>query len=116
MVKWKEQPTATCPRCGEDENARHVWLCQEPAVFFVWPLLMYSLSVYLELVHTATEIIFWTTQRLTEWRSQEPLSSIRTDLPGLRQAIEAQDSIGWQAFFEGCIAIEWAGVQDSHFL
>jgi hypothetical protein len=26
MVQWKEQPTAACPRCGNDENARHVWL------------------------------------------------------------------------------------------
>jgi hypothetical protein len=48
----------------------------------------------------STEIIFWIIRRLTEWRSQESLSLIRTDLPGLRQAIEAQDSIGWQAFFD----------------
>jgi hypothetical protein len=98
MVQWKEQPTAACPRCGDDENARHVWLCQEPAMFFVWALLMYSLSAYLESIHTVTEIIFWIIRCLTEWRSQEPLSPIRTDLPGLRQAIEAQDSIGWQGW------------------
>jgi hypothetical protein len=37
-------------------------------------------------------------------------------MPGLLQAIAAQDRIGWLAFFEGCIAIEWAGVQEAHFV
>jgi hypothetical protein len=111
MVKWKEQPAVACPRCGKDENARHVWLCQEPAVFFVWALLMSSLSAWLlESVHTAMATIFWIIRHL------ESFSSVCTDLPGLSQVIKAQDSIGWQAFFEGCIAIKWAGVQDTHFL
>jgi hypothetical protein len=37
-------------------------------------------------------------------------------MPGLLQAIAAQDRIGWLAFFEGCIATEWAGVQEAHFV
>ena len=37
-------------------------------------------------------------------------------MPGLLQAIAAQDRIGWLAFFEGCIAVKWAGVQEAHFL
>jgi hypothetical protein len=31
-------------------------------------------------------------------------------------AFAAQDRIGWLAFFEGCIVVEWAGVQEAHFL
>jgi hypothetical protein len=116
MVKWKEQPTSDCPRCGFVENARHVWLCQEPAVFFVWALLMSSFSLWMESVHTANDIAYWIIQRLTEWRSPLPFSPIHTDLPGLSQAIEAQDQIGWLPFFEGCITIEWAGVQEAHYL
>jgi hypothetical protein len=116
MLKWREQPTAACPRCGETENARHVWLCQEPAVYFVWALLMSSFSAWLETVHTANDVTYWIIQRLTEWRSSEPLSVAYTDMPGLLEAIAAQDLIGWLAFFEGCIAIEWAGVQEAHFI
>jgi hypothetical protein len=37
-------------------------------------------------------------------------------MPGLLLAIAAQDRIGWLAFFEGCIAVEWSGVQEAHFL
>jgi hypothetical protein len=116
LVHRKEQPTPDCPRCGDSENARHVWRCQDPSVFFVWALLMSSFSSWLESVRTAPEIIFWIIRRLTEWRSSEPLSIARTDLPGLIEAIEAQDRIGWLAFFEGCIAKEWAGVQEAHFI
>jgi hypothetical protein len=57
MMKWKEQATSKCPRCGEHENARHVWLCQDPAVYFVWYLLMASFSAYLESLHTKNDII-----------------------------------------------------------
>lgn len=65
-----------------------MWLCQEPVVlFFVWAHLMSSLSSWLELVHTATDI--------TEWHSLNPLSPAHTYLPGLLQAIEAQDRMGF---------------------
>ena len=116
LVKWKEQPTSDCPRCGEHENARHVWTCQEPAVYFVWALLMTAFSKWLESVHTAKEVTFWIIQRLTEWRSSAPFSRPHSDMPGLLLAIAAQDRIGWLAFFEGCIAVEWAGVQEAYFL
>jgi hypothetical protein len=75
-----------------------------------------AFSKWRELVHTAKEVTFWIIQRLTEWRSSEPFSRPRSDMPGLLQAIAAQDRIGWLAFFEGCIAVEWAGVQEAHFL
>jgi hypothetical protein len=45
---------AGLPHCGQIENARHVWLCPEPAVFFVWALLMSSFSDWLTSLHTAT--------------------------------------------------------------
>jgi hypothetical protein len=89
MIQWKEQPTPVCPRCGLTENARHVWLCQEPVVFFVWDLLMSSFSAWLELVHTATAIAYWIIRRLKEWQSSEPLFPLHTDMPGLGQAFAA---------------------------
>jgi hypothetical protein len=116
-MKWKEQPTTSaCPGCGKVENARHLWLCQEPAVFFVWVLLMFSFSAWLEAIHTANDVTFWVIQLYTERQSPLPLSRAYTDMPGLMQAIDAQDCMGWLAFFEGCIAVEWAGVQEAHFI
>jgi hypothetical protein len=98
MVYWKQQPTPACPRCGDSENTRHIWLCiwlcQEPAVYFVWALLMASFSAWLESVNTANDITYWIIQHLTEWRSNEPFSLAHTDMPRLLLAIAAQDRIG----------------------
>jgi hypothetical protein len=117
MVHRKEQPAPDCPRCGDSENARHVGLCQDPAgVFFVRALSMSSFSSWLESIRTAPEIIFWIIHRLTEWHSSEPDSTARSDLPGLLEAVHAQDRLGWLAFLEGCIPVEWAGVQEAHFI
>jgi hypothetical protein len=74
-------------------------------------------SPWLTSIHTANEVTFWVNQGLTEWHSSQPFSVVhRTIRPGLLQAIKAQDSVGWLAFFQGCIAIEWAGVQEAHFI
>ena len=37
-------------------------------------------------------------------------------MPGLLQAFNVQDCIGGLASFEGCIAVEGAGVQEAHFI
>ena len=37
-------------------------------------------------------------------------------MPGLLKAIDVQDCIGWLALFEGCIAVQWAGAQEAHFI
>ena len=77
---------------------------------------MSSLSKWPEKINASKDITCWIIQRLTEWRSSEPSSTAQSDMPGLLQATAAQDRIGWLAFFEGCVAIEWAGVQEAHFV
>ena len=86
---WGEEPTSDFPRCGEHENARYVWTCQEPAVSFVWALLMSTFSKWLQSVHTAKDFTYWIIQRLTKWGSSEPFSNAQSNMPGLLQAIDA---------------------------
>jgi hypothetical protein len=97
-------------------NAGRVWPCQELAVFFAWALLTSSFGKWLESVHAAPDIVFLIIQRLIKWRSSEPSSPTQSNMAGLLQAIAAQDRVGWLAFFEGCDAIKWAGVQKANFL
>ena len=74
-------------------------------------------SKWLESVHTAKHhVTYWIIQCLMKWHSLGPFSNAQSDMPGLLQAINAQDCIGWLAFFEGCIAVEGAGVQEAHFI
>jgi hypothetical protein len=60
---------------------------------------MPSSSAWLESMHTANDITFWIIQCLTECHILEPFSAVYTDMPGLLQAITAQDGMGWLAFF-----------------
>jgi hypothetical protein len=81
LVQWREQQASpACPRCDLTEDTRHVWLCREPAVFFIWALLKSFFSNWLVLVHTDTAIIYWIIRHLTKWRSSDPFSPIYTDL------------------------------------
>ncbi len=54
---------------------------------------------------------------LSAWRvgAQSP-SSHHSQFLGLPAAIDAQSEIGWQALLEGCLAIEWAAVQQSYYI
>ena len=72
--------TRTLAMCGPAKNL--------PA------LLMPGFSKWLESIHTAKDVTYWIIQRLTEWRSSEPFSRPHSDMPGLLQAIAAQDRIG----------------------
>jgi hypothetical protein len=83
LVRWNEQPgTLACPRCNQPENAWHIWQCQDSTVFFVWALLMSSLSKWLKKVHAANSIIHRIIQRLTKWRISKPFSPALSDMPG----------------------------------
>jgi hypothetical protein len=33
----------------------------------------------------------------------------------LQEALQTQDAIGWDNFFEGCIAHKWEHIQDAHY-
>jgi hypothetical protein len=36
-------------------------------------------------------------------------------MAGAQEALQIQDGIGWDNFFEGCIATRWEHVQDAHY-
>ena len=50
-----------------------------------------------ESVHTANNVTYWIIRHLTKWRSSEPFSDAQSDMPGLLQAIVAQDRPYWMA-------------------
>ncbi len=36
MLRWKERDTDSCPRCGEREDAKHVWHCPSRNNLQIW--------------------------------------------------------------------------------
>jgi hypothetical protein len=43
MMRWNKRPSAVCPRCDDEEDARHVWVCQGAGANEVWEQSMASL-------------------------------------------------------------------------
>jgi hypothetical protein len=68
-------------------------------------------SVWLETVHTATDIAYWIIPAPTECRKFVTLSCYYRPIRFGAQAIAAQDRNGLVSIFR-CIVVEWAGVQE----
>jgi hypothetical protein len=52
---------------------------------------------------------------LFKWSDNLPMLPIQTDSVGLQNAIQHQDAIGWNNFFEGCITKDWEQAQDDYY-
>mgnify|MGYP003519673277 CR=1 FL=1 len=115
LVIWQERETEDCPRCSEFEDARHVWLCQEVEAKCIRKEGISSISRWMEETQTAPEIRAVIKTRMSQWSDGRPMPPIQTNTAGLQDALHAQDAIGWDNFFEGCIAKEWEQVQDAHY-
>ena len=47
MVQWKMQDSAACPRCGAEEDSRHVWTCQAVDAWWVRMQHIFKLDTWL---------------------------------------------------------------------
>ena len=72
MAIWKEWPTPDCPRCGEFEDALHVWQCQEHSVQGVWEQAIARLRTWLDWQKTQPGIHDAICNFLTAWHSNQP--------------------------------------------
>jgi hypothetical protein len=53
--------------------------------------------------------------RLTQWANNLPPTSSTTYSTSIHAALQIQDAIGWDNFFEGCIAKNWEEIQQSYY-
>ncbi len=54
--------------------------------------------------------------RLDTWYNGTMPLAAEYNFPDFNAAVQSQDALGWQAFFEGCLAVEWEGVQNAYLL
>lgn len=52
MLRRKEWAHALCPRCGREEDTRHVWLCGSPSSQRLWQMFLADLPMKLREVQT----------------------------------------------------------------
>jgi hypothetical protein len=118
MLLWKEWDNDKCPRCGHSpEDAKHVWECPCPRATEIWEESLVKLKAWMDSVDTIPGVAELIIDRLREWRTAptSPDNPIDHSFPGITAAVEAQDTIGWDRFLEGCLAQEWRSAQQTYY-
>ena len=98
-----------------DETTTHVLTCPAISSKLHWQEALVSLEDWLlnESVHPSiTDVIL---ARLALWRAGDPLPPCQTPHVPTRQAVAAQDALGWENFLLGRLSPLWAAAQQDHF-
>jgi hypothetical protein len=113
MVRWNEWPDPHRPRCGANEDATHVWLCQGNDSNALWVTALQSLQEWMVSVQTDPGISKAIITGLNNWRCGSTLAFPSGHY--LHCAVYQQSDIGWGNLLEGWISIEWVGVQQQFY-
>jgi hypothetical protein len=113
MHRWKQCNDSSCPRCGEHEDARHVWTCHGKGADDIWTQSLSELECWMSQVQTDPDVQHAILSHLQSWRENngEPLPTNFL----LDEAVSSQERLGWQRFFEGWIAVEWSSAQQAYY-
>jgi hypothetical protein len=102
MVQWKMRESAACPRCGEEEDSKHVWTCHSPDARWMRIQHILKLEVWLEENETQPEIRRELINGLKAWSVGTVRRTFHQMPDHIRQVLAYQDAIGWTNLFEGC--------------
>ena len=105
-AKYKFQTHADCPRCAEFKDTAHVLLCKAPRAITQWDASIAKLDVILQKAAMS---------RLKALKDTSAFTAPTYTWPGVNNLIALQDSIGWRAFLEGCVAKDWAAKQQDYY-
>jgi hypothetical protein len=117
LLRWKEATSDSCLRCGQQEDARHVWTCAAVSTAETWQLGIQRLKVKVQRWKTdpqLTEAILWGLTCL-----RHPIGEELSQKPELQMEVTAclifQDEIGWESFLEGFIHSGWSHGQQTFY-
>jgi hypothetical protein len=113
MMKWKERDNPNCPRCGQFEDAPHVWKCTGCDANLVWKKSLEQLSDWLSSVQTDPDVQDAIIAYLNSWREDSiPEKVVSFDL---KDIVQYQSNQGWRLVFEGWIPIAWDEIQQAYY-
>ena len=110
MARWKKRETAKCPRCTEDKDAEHVWVCQGQGANEVWDKSILALKEWMKTQKTQPDLATAICSRLSHWRYKTiPDDSLYS--ASIREMLNEQDKFGWKAVLEGTLIRGWREAQ-----
>ncbi len=107
---WKDTESAACPRCGDYEDAPHVWSCKAKAVQLIWDSQLDKLHSWLATIDTDLEITTAITTNLKSWYYNTPTEVIKISRD-IQNCIKKQGLLGWDQFIEGFLHYGWIDSQ-----
>ena len=115
MKRRKVRQHSECPRCGaSNEDEVHVIRCKHQAAIQLWHQQMKSLTQWLRSNQTDERITYTIITNLRRWGAEDPPE--HSTAPRLHLLChQAQTSIGWDAFMQGKLSLEWADQQTLYF-
>ena len=116
MKRWDKHDTAQCPHCDHEvEDTSHVWKCRGKGADETWEKSIDELHSWLTSHDTESDLAAAICKGLRAWYNNEPLPTSQSTFPGLADAVDNQNKIGWQALLEGCPAKGWEESQQMYF-
>jgi hypothetical protein len=112
MHRWKEHDYPNCPRCGQFEDAPHVWLCKGCYTSSVWTASLDKLQDWMTSVQTDPDIQDAIINYLNSWRNETTPSNPPLHIAEL---LQTQTTVGWHMFFEGWIPVSWEESQQVYY-
>ena len=103
-----------CPRCRQSEDVVHVLTCRGTGADLAFTTSLQKLDAHMRKITTAPETRQLVLKRLQHWRLHQHLVPFTEAVPdefGLREAVSAQDDIGWYNFLLGRLSNKWSDVQ-----
>jgi len=113
MKRWKYWNTDQCPRCGEAEDAPHVWTCSDPGARDIWNKSVDNLDLFLRKQDTDPTLLHIIKVYLQSWQTGVAISY--SPPRAFEQLIQEQSQIGWHRFFEGWFSPGWRDAQQRYY-
>jgi hypothetical protein len=113
VKRWQQCDTDHCPRCGQLEDAHHVWGYKANGAKVVWSLALEEVECLLRKLDTDPTITYLFLTHLCGWHLGEEITY--TAPIELEEVIMEQNNIGWDNFFKG-VAFKILGHQTTKIL
>jgi hypothetical protein len=111
LLIWKDRDTDACPLCSAPEDARHIWKCPDHRAQAICTKGLHNISTWMETAQTDPKIQSAIITHLTQCLNSQPPTPLPETSSHVQAATDIQNDIGWENFFEGCVAKEWEHTQ-----
>ncbi len=102
-----KQEIDECPYCGEKETADHCVACRDPTAIQQFHNSVKQLDEWMVGAKIALEICITIKMAVMSWKDGQEYKPEPNNRVGLKEALEVQEQMGWQAFLKEYISTNW---------